>query len=83
MKSIFIQAIEDKSQLIGSRVTYIGDSDDIIKNRHVYTVIDVLLANDCCFLKLRELPERVCRPFTSRQEVPGNIYDSKYFIRTL
>lgn len=83
MKSLFTQAIEDKSQLIGTRVTYIGDSDDIIKYRHVYTVLDVLLANDCCFLKLKGLPERVCRPFTSRQEVPGNLYDSKYFMRVL
>ena len=80
MNVIFRHASSGKNSLIGKRVIYKGESDDIIKQGDEYTIKKVSLGNYDCFLHLVELPERICRPFTTRREGYGNVYDSKNFI---
>ena len=80
MNVILREASNDRKSLIGKKVIYHGRSDDIIKQGDEYTIKKVSLGNYDCFLHLVELPERICRPFTTRREGYGNVYDSKNFI---
>ena len=79
MNVILREASNDRKSLIGKKVIYHGRSDDRITQGEEYTIEKVSLGNYNCFLHLAELPERICRPFSTRAEGIGNVYDSKHF----
>ena len=79
MNKLLYTSLRNKNKLVGQKVRYKGYSDDRIKNGQTYTIKDVLLGNHCCLLKLKELPDRLCYPFTSRKEGSGNIFNAKLF----
>ena len=79
MNDLLRIAFDDKNKLIGKRVLYKGLNYDRIKSGQVFTVKHISVGNHDCFLHLKELPERLCFPFTSRTEGPGNIFNAKHF----
>lgn len=78
-KSLLRQAFFNRKALIGKQVIYNGPDHDRIKKGDSFTIKDVLLANHSCYLRLKELPDKLCFLFSSRTEGPGNVFNAKYF----
>ena len=79
VNSILRIALDDKSNLVGKIVKYSGPNNERLKKGEIVTIEDVLVGNHECFLKIKELPEVICYPFTSRTEGPADVFNSKHF----